>query len=102
VSYKRIRSGRDHLLTLFNLYDAANNLLATSGTLQLGPTPTFLPSGYLGWNVTTVGVVGYASIRVMDDVTYEVAGAPVVPEPASLLLLGTGLVGLARWRRRRH
>ena len=46
----------------------------------------------------SAGAVVTLHLRI-DDATDP---ATVVPEPASLLLLGTGLVGLARWRKRRQ
>lgn len=82
----------------FNLYDASNNLVATSSDLSISATPTFLSSGYSG-SVQTIGVVGYRGYFVMDDVTFN---ASAVPEPGSIaLLVGMGLSGAGFLARRK-
>ena len=85
-----------------NLYSNANNSIAGNG-----PHNPFL-SGTLTFDLHVVGVT-VASL--VDSVTFSfgttagtnVLGIPRVPEPATALLLGSGLVivGALRWRRRR-
>jgi hypothetical protein len=42
---------------------------------------------------------GYGNgVVVLDELRFENAGQPAVPEPASVLLLGTGLLAIARSR----
>jgi len=83
-----------------------NTLVHTSTTLSSivnDPSLRFLPSGYSGLVdevrvVTSAGLIptdGNAA-WIMDDVTFE-----AVPEPGSLLLLGSGLASAAAWHRRR-
>jgi hypothetical protein len=43
---------------------------------------------------------GAVDVVVMDDFLYS--EPQVVPEPATLLLVGTGLLGLGVWRSRRR
>ena len=45
---------------------------------------------------------GVANQIVFDDITFGSVTPPTVPEPTSLALLGTGLAGIAMFRRRKN
>ncbi len=78
----------------YNLYYQGNLVYSSINNPFLpSDTPTFYASGYNGL-VDTVGIFSQANdFYVMDDVTYG-SGGGSVPEPASLLLLGSGLLAL--------
>jgi len=59
-------------------------------------------SGIAAGSVFTFGQNAYNwSGMSFDNVTYSSNAAAPVPEPATMLLLGTGLIGLAGWRKRK-
>jgi hypothetical protein len=78
----------------FNLY-LRGTLVATSGSLNASPVPTFLPSGYSG-AVDEIGIIGPVGFFAMDDFTFN-----AVPEPGTLAMFGSSVLGIACLVRRK-
>jgi len=58
------------------------------------------PSDFMG--ITEILLTMNNGNLYLDNLKYEVAGPQPVPEPSTMLLLGSGLVGIVAWRYRRH
>jgi hypothetical protein len=84
------------------------NVLLSTGDLFLGPYfgesyPTFAFFGFLSdAPISAVSMHSYATVEsLIDNFAYVQTSAPV-PEPASMLLFGTGVVGLLGFLRRQR
>jgi hypothetical protein len=85
----------------FNALDAS--LSSITGGSTTGNAGNFVGVSLPTDSIKVVSIIAtQAGGFTIDDLTYGTAGAPPtgIPEPSTLLLLGSSVAGLAAWRRR--